>query len=224
MLAKLVLVAVMLSGVSCEPKTVGCSYSSSDPGVIQGAEFLHFPVARQGAITAWLTSDHRRKGGDWLHAPDGSSTRHRIVGEIRARDMPAGVAHDGAFLLTDTYEGPVFPLWKGREAEGRLYTGREAGWVSVALYQESERCVNTWLRLPGGMKAGGWSGHPIVIGNPSNPSAVAGAMWYKSTLDPSLGGVTSTAMLFHRLQQLDFSRFVNRGAPRGSDAGPKDAP
>lgn len=206
--AKLMLLVVTLFSVSCAPGPMEACFSSSYPGANQGPDLRHFPIARQGSLTAWLTSDHRRKGGDWLHAPDGSGTRHRIVGEIRAAAMPVGSAHDGAFLLTDSYQGPVFPLWEGQQAEGRLYTGRETGWVRVLLYQESARSVNTWLRLPGGMKAGGWSGHPLVIGSPSQPTAVAGAMWYKSTADPSLGGATSTAMLRQCLRRLDFARFV----------------
>lgn len=218
MFAKLVLLAVVPFVASCGPKSVGACFSSSYPGVNRGPELFHFPVARQGAITAWLTSDHRRKAGDWLHAPDGSGTRHRIVGEIRASDMPVGTAHDGAFLLTDTYEGPVFPLWDGQQADGRLYTGSGTGWVSVTLYQESDRCVNTWLRLPGGMKAGGWSGYPMVIGSPSQPTAVAGAMWYKSTSDPSLGGATATAMLRRWVRLLDFSSFVDRSTPTNPEA------
>jgi hypothetical protein len=220
MLVKLMLLAVPLLGFSCAPGPIEACFSSSYPGVSHGPDLRHFPVARQGSITAWLTSDHRRKGGDWLHAPDGSGTRHRIVGEIRAAAMPVGFAHDGAFLLTDSYQGPVFPLWEGRQAEGRLYTGRETGWVPVMLYQESARSVNTWLRLPGGMKAGGWSGHPLVIGSPSQPTAVAGAMWYKSTADPSLGGATSTAMLRECLRRLDFASFVKSSTRPLAGPGP----
>jgi hypothetical protein len=216
--AKLMLLVVTLFSVSCAPGPMEACFSSSYPGANQGPDLRHFPIARQGSLTAWLTSDHRRKGGEWLHAPDGSGRRHRIVGEIRASDMPVGSAHDGAFLLTDTYEGPVFPLWDGQQADGRLYTGSRTGWVSVTLYQESDRCVNTWLRLPGGMKAGGWSGYPLVIGSPSQPTAVAGAMWYKSTSDPSLGGATATAMLRRWLQLLDFSSFVGHSTPTNSEA------
>lgn len=210
-LAKLVLLVVPLLGFSCAPGPPEACFPSTTPGMTTGPELRHFPVARQGTITAWLTSDHRRKGGDWLHAPDGSGERHRIIGEIRAAAMPVGHPHDGAFLLTDSYQGPVFPLWEGRQAEARLYAGREHGWVPVMLYQESARSVNTWLRLPGGMKAGGWSGHPLVIGDPSRPEAVAGAMWYKSTADPTLGGATSTAMLRQCLRRLDFASFVRSG-------------
>lgn len=222
MLTKLMLLVVPLIGFSCAPVGFDASFSSSYPGVNQGPDLRHFPVARQGVITAWLTSDHCRKGGDWLHAPDGSGTRHRIVGEIRAVAMPVGFPHDGAFLLTDTYQGPVFPLWEGRQAEGRPYTGRETGWVRVMLYQESATSVNTWLRLPGGMKAGGWSGHPLVIGSPTQPTAVAGAMWYKSNSDPSLGGATSTstAMLRECLRRLDFARFVKASGRPAAGPGP----
>lgn len=207
-LAKLMLSVVSLLGFSCSTGTPEACFPSHHPEVTTGPDLRHFPVARQGSITGWLTSDHRRKGGDWLYAPDGSGERHRIIGEIRAGAMPVGHPHDGAFLLTDSYQGPVFPLWEGREAEAMLYTGRKSGWVRVLLYQESARSVNTWLRLPGGMKAGGWSGHPLVIGDPSRPEAVAGAMWYKSTNDPTLGGATSTALLSQCLRRLNLASFV----------------
>ena len=218
-LPKLLLSTVPLLGFSCTPGLPDACFSSHPPGMTTGPDLRHFPVARQGSITAWLTSDHCRKGGDWLHAPDGSGRMHRIIGEIRASAMPVGHPHDGAFLLTDSYQGPVFPLWEGRQAEARLYSGREHRWVPVMLYQESARSVNTWLRLPGGMRAGGWSGHPLVIGNPSGPEAVAGAMWYKSTTDPTLGGATSTAMLNQCLRRLNFANFVSSGA---RPAGPTE--
>jgi hypothetical protein len=127
MLARLVLFIATLFSASCASGSKEACFSSSSPGANQAPDLRHYPVARQGSITAWLTSDHRRKGGGWLLAPDGSGTRHRIVGEIRAAAMPVGCAHGGAFLLTDTYHGPVFPAL-GRPAGGRQ-----------ALYREGER-------------------------------------------------------------------------------------
>lgn len=83
------------------------------------------------------------------------------------------------------------------------------GWVTVRLHQQPG-AVNTWLKLPRSMRVLGWSGYPVVIGPPSAPEAIAGAMWYKSNLEDRLGGAASTAMLKHQLEHIHFADHLNK--------------
>jgi hypothetical protein len=190
---------------SCGSQTPPAYFLSHPPDVKTGRQPRHYPVARQGDLTAWLTSDHARSVVDWLYAPGDPTPKYPIVGVIRAASMPTTTPHDGAFLIVSGYDGPLFELWEGTSAKGRLFTG--SGWVRVELDQQE--AVNTWVRVPG-VKIGGWSGYPVVIGDPAYPDAIAGAMWYKSKEHPSLGGATSTRMLKSWLNQLRFSDFVKR--------------
>jgi hypothetical protein len=170
-----------------------------------GSELPRYPVARQGNLTAWLASDHVSPGGEWLYAPGEETPKYRIVGIIKATAMPEAVKHDGSFLVVAGYEGPIFPLWEGKEAQGWLFTGK-AGWLGVRLHQG--QVVNTWVAVAEPHRIGGWSGNPVVIGDPDHPDAVAGVMWYKSNVEPTLGGTTSTRMLKRWLGKLRLADFV----------------
>ena len=200
------LTAALLGSVSCSLGLVPACYWSRQPGDAASPALRHYPVARQGKLTAWLTSNHRRAAGDWLYAPNDSSIRHRIVGTIGAEAMPSGPPHDGALLLTADYTGPIFPLWEGNEATGLLYGGDGEGWIPVALYQAE--VLNTWVKLPARQNIGGWSGFPIVIGDPARPEFVAGAMWYRSNDDGTWGGAASTRLLKYWAARLRFADFV----------------
>lgn len=167
-----------------------------------------YPVARQGDLTAWLASDHVFPRGEWLYHPRDPDRRYPVVGSIRARDMPRDTKHDGALVITSGYEGPVFPLWEGENCEALLFTGR-GRWLPVRVSQP-EGAVNSWVRVPEGHRVGMWSGKPVVIGDPGQPEAIAGAMWYKSNLTPELGGATSTRMLKQELDRLRLEDFVKR--------------
>lgn len=194
------------AAVSCVPMETPACYSSYDPAVKTGPALRHYPVGRQGNLTAWLTSDHRMAASDWLYSPGKGAIRHRIVGKIHASAMPSRPMHDGAFLLTADYHGPIYPLWEGTEGTGYLYAGFENGWLPVKLYQGN--VINTWVQLPGKMQVGGWSGFPVVIGKPAHPEAIAGAMWYRSNSEPSAGGATSTRLLKHWLGRIRFADYV----------------
>jgi hypothetical protein len=199
-------VAASLGLFACAPTSTPACYPSHHPDDTQAPEMCHYPVARQGKLTAWLTSDHRRAAGDWLYSPADSSIRHRIVGVIPGGAMPSSPQHDGAFLLTADYDGPLFQLWEGTEATGLLYSGRTQGWLPVQIYQGN--VINTWVKLHGSLTIGGWSGYPVIIGEPARPEFVAGAMWYRSNSRPSEGGATSTRLLKIWLGRLKFADFV----------------
>jgi hypothetical protein len=208
----LIAISAMLVGlVACGNRPTPACYLSHHPSDTKSPALRHFPVARQGKLTAWLTSAHRAKSGDWLYAPNDPSIRHRIVGIIPASAMPTRPAHDGAFLLTSTYTGPIFPLWEGKEAKGLLYTGHEGGWTPVGLYQAD--VINTWVNMPGSLTIGGWSGYPVVIGSPANPEFVAGAMWYRANDDGTWGGAASTRMLKQWIPRLKFADYVTVKEP-----------
>lgn len=180
-------------------------FLSHSPDDTRTRQLRHYPVARQGDLTAWLTSDHARAGGKWLYAPGDPAPRHPIVGVIPATAMPTTTKHDGAFLIASGYQGPLFELWEGTQASGRLFTG-SGGWIPVEIHQPES--VNTWVRVSRPHKIGGWSGYPVVIGDPAQPEAIAGAMWYKSTTQPMLGGAASTRMLKGWLGKLRFADYV----------------
>lgn len=198
--------AAQLGLISCVSRPVSACYPSHPPSVTTGVALCHYPVARQGKLTAWLTSNHRPKGGDWLYAPNDPSIRHRIVGMIGANAMPSNPPNDGAFLLTSDYSGPIFPLWEGKEASGLLYGGFDEGWIPVALHQAD--VINTWVKMPGRRIVGGWSGYPVVIGDPAHPDFVAGAMWYRANDDGNFGGATSTRLMKYWVEHLRFADFV----------------
>ena len=119
--------------------------------------------------------------------------------------MPEAAPHDGAFLVVSGYDGPVFGLWEGTESPGRLFTG--SGWLPVQLKQEE--AVNTWVRVSRSQQIGGWSGFPVVIGDPASPEAIAGAMWYRSNIDAGMGGAASTRMLKRWLGRLRLADFAS---------------
>lgn len=178
-------------------------YLSHHPDDHKSRPLRHYPVARQGKLTAWVTSDHVRTPENWLYAPGDPVPKYPIVGRIRAESMPAAVKHDGAFLIVSGYKGPLYDLWEGTTADGRLFTG-PGGWVSVWLEQKPG--VNTWVYSK--KKIGGWSGYPVVIGDPAKPEAVVGAMWYRHNQKQQMGGTTSSRFLKKWLGRLDFSDFV----------------
>lgn len=201
-----------LLGAACAIGVAACgpgadpSYRlSHHPADTAARPLRHYPVARQGDLTAWLASDHVLPSGKWLYAPDDPTTRYRIVGVIRAKDMPQATKHDGAFLLAEGYDGPLFELWQGREAEGRLFNG-DGRWIRVRLHQDD--AVNTWVAVSRPHQIGGWSGYPVVIGDPARPQAVAGAMWYRRNDNARIGGATSTRMLGRELGRLRFADFA----------------
>lgn len=189
---------------ACASQGPTAYYLSHHPDDTRSRQLRHYPVERQGNLTAWLTSDHVSPAGNWLYAPGDPAPKHEIVGKIRAADMPQAVKHDGSFLIVAGYDGPLYPLWEGSEAEGRLFTG--TGWIDAKLNQQDG--VNTWVKVSRAHRIGGWSGFPVVIGDPDVPEAVAGAMWYKHNHLPQLGGATSTRMLKRALGTLRFSDFV----------------
>lgn len=180
---------------------------SHHPADSSSRQLRHYPVARQGDLTAWLTSDHVSPSQKWLFHPDDPNPRYPIVGTIRAGDMPHGVKHDGAFLIVSGYGGPLFELWEGEAADAWIFTGK-GGWLAAKITQ-LDGVVNSWVRVPEGKQIGGWSGYPVVIGDPRQPEAIAGAMWYKSNTNPELGGATSTRMLKAKLEGLRFRDFVD---------------
>jgi hypothetical protein len=180
----------------------------AQPPTPSGAGRRLYPVARQGDLTAWLASDHVLPGGEWLYHPEDPAPRYPVVGSIRARDMPRGTSHDGAFVLTTGYGGPLFPLWEGEACEALLFDGK-GRWLPVRVSQ-LEGSVNSWVRVADGRSIGQWSGNPVVIGDPRRPESVVGVMWYKSNLTPELGGTTSGRMLRKELSRLRFEDFVKR--------------
>lgn len=192
---------------SCGSQTAPSYFLANPPEDTTSKPLRFYPVARQGNLTAWLTSDHVNPACDWLYAPGDSNPKFPIVGIIRAQSMPEAAKHDGSFLIVSGYGGPLFELWQGSEAAVSLFTG-EGGWIPARIHQEDG--VNSWIRISPGRSIGGWSGFPVVIGDPKNPAAIAGAMWYKSNTDPSLGGATSTRMLQRWLGKLKFSDFVTK--------------
>lgn len=192
---------------SCGSQTTASYFLSHPPDDTTSRPLRHYPVARQGEFTAWLTSDHTSPACDWLYSPGDPNPKHPIVGIIRSGSMPEAAKHDGSFLVVSGYQGPLFELWQGSEAEGRLFTG-EGGWIPVSIRQDE--AVNSWVRVSPGRSIGGWSGFPIIIGNPNHPDAVAGAMWYKSNTDSTLGGAASTRMLRRWLGKLKLSDFVTK--------------
>lgn len=181
---------------------------SSPPGPSAGRKLIHYPVARQGKLTAWLTSDHVLPNSKALYSQDDPTPKFPIVGVIRAKSMPELAKHDAALLIVEGYDGPLFDLWLGSEAEGRLFIGRDRGWIPVTLHQDDS--VNTWVTVSRPNKIGGWSGFPVVIGDPNRPEAVAGAMWYKSTINAVHGGAASTRMVHDWIGKLRFAEFVER--------------
>jgi hypothetical protein len=190
---------------ACGSRATPSYFLSHHPDDTRSRPLSHYPVARQGDLSAWLASDHVLPASQWLYAPGDTMPRHRIVGVIRAGSMPEGSAHDGAFLVVSGYDGPLFDLWEGTEAKGRMFTG-SGGWLTVQLRQGE--AVNTWVRVSRRHSIGGWSGFPVVIGDPARPEAVAGAMWYKSNTDRTMGGATSTRMLKRWLGKLRLADFV----------------
>ncbi len=199
--------AACLLLASCAPHPPPSYFLSHHPDDTRSRPLCHYPVARQGNLTAWLTSDHVQPAGGWLYLPGDPNPKYRIVGTIHSGAMPEAVKHDGSFLIVAGYEGPLFELWQGTDAEGRLFTGPD-GWIPVHLHQDD--AVNTWLKVPRRRAVGGWSGFPVVIGDPAHPDAIAGAMWYKSNTEPRLGGTTSTRMLQRWLGRLKLADFVTR--------------
>ena len=193
---------------SCGESIAPAYHLTQQPSKVGLRERRLYPVARQGDLTAWLASDHVFAHGEWLYHPDDEAPRYRVVGSIRARDMPRGTKHDGAFVIASGYEGPLFPLWEGESGEGLLYV-RKGRWLPVRVSQ-LDGSVNTWVRVADGRRIGQWSGNPVVIGDPRRPQAVVGVMWYKSNLTPELGGTTSGRMLRKELARLGFEDFVKR--------------
>jgi hypothetical protein len=190
-------------------------FLSYSPEEYRKRQPIHYPVARQGNLTAWLTSDHARSGGKSLYAPGDPVPKYPIVGVIPAAAMPTKTKHDGSFLIVSGYQGPLFELWEGTYARGQVFTG-DGGWIPVEIHQQE--AVNTWVRVPRPHRIGGWSGHPVVIGDPARPDAIAGAMWYKSNKKVVEGGAASTRMLKKWLEKLRFEDFVQapsseRGTP-----------
>ena len=192
--------------IACAGPSTPSFHFSHDPANTQVRPQPHYPVARQGKLTAWLASDHVLPNGRWMHAPGDSSRKYPIVGVIRAASMPEASPHDGAFLVVSGYDGPIFELWDGTQAAGRLFTGA-GGWIEVNLQQQ--HAVNTWVRVSRRRQIGGWSGFPLVIGNPADPEAIAGVMWYRSNNDPHMGGAASTRMLKRWLGHLRLADFSN---------------
>jgi hypothetical protein len=190
---------------ACAPHRPPSYHLSHHPDDTHSRPLRHYPVARQGNLTAWLTSDHVMPASDWLYAPGDPNPKYRIVGTIRASAMPERAKHDGSFLVVAGYEGPLYELWQGTDGEGRLFIGPE-GWIPVRLHQDD--AVNTWLKVSPRRKIGGWSGFPVVIGNPDQPEAIAGAMWYKSNTEATHGGTTSTRMLRRWLGRLRLADYV----------------
>jgi hypothetical protein len=202
----LVLITSLLFLNSCSSVS-SSAYPSYNPATQPSVTLRHYPVARQGNLTAWLTSDHRMSSGDFLYNPTDAKIRHRIVGRIRASAMKEGVKHDGAFLLTNDYTGPIYPLWEGSSGKGLLYAGQSKGWIPVNLSHDPG--VNIWVATRRSDPIGGWSGYPVVIGDPAKPESIAGAMWYRSNENRHVGGATSPRMLKKWLGRLDFKQFVN---------------
>ena len=196
---------------SCAPSisstTPPSYYLSHHPDDTKSRPLRHYPVARQGNLTAWVTSGHVRTPTKWLYRPDDPSPKHPIVGNIGPQDMPADAKHDGALLIVSGYNGPIFNLWEGLNGEGKLFTGN-GGWVPVRL-EQPEWGVNTWVLSKS--KIGGWSGYPVVIGDPNRPEAVVGAMWYRHNHNQTTGGTTSSRFLKTWIAKLKFSDFVKKG-------------
>jgi len=211
-------------GGSSEPAAY---YLSHHPEDHAARPLRHFPVARQGNLTAWVTSDHVRSSQNWLYAPDDIVPKYKIVGQIRAKDMPEEskgrvsglnfskakgptvatippkyIKHDGAFLIVKGYDGPLYELWTGKEGKGQMYTGK-GGWVPVALKQDE---IQTWVYSQANI--GGWSGYPVVIGDPAKPDFVVGAMWYRVDANHRIGGTTSGRLLEKWLSKLEFAQFI----------------
>lgn len=205
--ARLLACAATLLLAACGTHTPPAYFLSHHPSDTRSRQLRHYPVARQGKLTAWLTSDHVSTSGPWLYTPGDPAPKCRIVGNIRARDMPQGVKHDGAFLVVSGYEGPIFDLWQGTDAEGKLFTS-SGSWIPVRLHQAE--AVNTRVKAP--QKIGGWSGFPLVIGDPDHPDAIAGAMWYRNNIKPTFGGATSTRLLKRWLGKLRLADFVTNPA------------
>lgn len=180
-------------------------FLSHHPADTHSRQLRHYPVARQGDLTAWLTSDHVKPNSEWIYSPEDPNPKYPIVGNIPASAMPQPAKHDGAFLIVRGYDGPLFELWQGTDAEVRIFTG-SGGWIGAIIHQEDY--VNAWLKVSPRHSIGGWSGYPVVIGDPDHPVAIAGAMWYKSNKEPRLGGVTATRMLKRELAKLRFADYV----------------
>ena len=142
-----------------------------------------------------------------MYVPGDPNPKHRIVGTIPSGAMPEQAKHDGSFLLVSGYDGPLFPLWQGTEAKGHVFTN-SGDWIPIRLHQGN--AVNTWIQIARRRPVGGWSGFPLVIGDPNAPEAIAGAMWYKSNIHPDQGGATSTRMLARWLGRLKFTDFVTQ--------------
>lgn len=200
-----VIVSCLLN--SCGSHTTPSYFLSHPPEDTTSRPLRHYPVARQGELTAWLTSDHVSPACDWLYTPGDPNPKCRIVGIIHSGSMPEAAKHDGSFLVVSGYKGPLFELWQGSEAEALLFTG-EDGWIPVRIRQDE--AVNSWIKVSPGRSVGGWSGFPIVIGDPDHPTAIAGAMWYKSNTDSTLGGAASTRMLKRWLGKLKLADFVKK--------------
>lgn len=211
-------------GGSAEPAAY---YLSHHPEDHSARPLRHFPVARQGNLTAWVTSDHVRSSQNWLYAPDDIVPKYKIVGQIRAKDMPEEskgrasglnfskskgptvatippkyLKHDGSFLIVKGYDGPLYELWTGKEGKGQMFTGK-GGWVPVTLKQEG---VKTWVYSQ--VNIGGWSGYPVVVGDPAKPDFVVGAMWYRVDANHRIGGTTSSLLLKKWLAKLEFAKFA----------------
>jgi hypothetical protein len=177
-------------------------YLSHHPDDKKARQLRHYPVARQGNLTAWVTSNHVGKAVTWLYEPGNPVPKYPIVGKIMARHMPAPSKHDGSFLIVRGYNGPLYDLWTGSKGEGQLFTGKD--WVPVKLEQLPG--VNTWVLSK--QPIGGWSGYPVVIGNPAKPDAIGGAMWYRHNKNLKLGGTTASRFLKAHLAKLRFEDFV----------------
>jgi len=199
--------SIALAGLlinSCGKSTrVPAYYLSQHPDDKRSRQLRHYPVARQGNLTAWVTSDHVGQAAKWLYKPENPEPAHPIVGKIRSKHMPADTKHDGSFLIVRGYQGPLFKLWDGERGEGLLYNGRN--WQPIWL-EQGENGVNTWVYSK--TKIGSWSGFPVVIGDPIEPEAIAGAMWYRDNTNPYMGGATSSSFLANWLNKLKFENFV----------------
>lgn len=203
----LIAAAAGLLLASCAARNPPAYFLSHSPDDTVSRPLRHYPVARQGKLTAWLTSDHVKPAGNWLYTPGDRNPKYRIVGIIPSGAMPEAAQHDGSFLVVDGYDGPLFELWQGTDADGRLFTGAD-GWIPAHFHQDN--AVNTWVTVSRHRSIGGWSGFPAVIGDPEHPDAIAGAMWYKSNTEPRLGGTTSTRMLKRWLGSLKLEDYVRR--------------